>query len=244
MTQEIVAATNEVCGGVAMTYHSFKGLAWFKEHYKKLRDQLRVKLNVHLIADKNVAKNLKDLADSQDELGHLSVVLLAYYPEVGRSNLDGLMTRTVYMKRLPEAITYARCLAMDIAFSEGLLPYFLSRPELQIDTRFAMRSEGVFSCYIDPLGQMAASSFYPRPEDGATIFTLASQELWNQLRVWWGSPGGEACLDHCPFRGQCSTPTEYHYFICAFAHHNQLPLDTQDPPVDRKTRFEIISKED
>src|SRR5208337_1538607 len=62
MTDSIIATTNDVCGGVAMTYHSFKGIEWFVEHYGKLLRRLSgVQLNVHLIADVNVAKNLRDL---------------------------------------------------------------------------------------------------------------------------------------------------------------------------------------
>jgi MoaA/NifB/PqqE/SkfB family radical SAM enzyme len=244
MTPEIVAATNEVCGGVAMTYHSFKGLDWFKDHYKRLKDQLRVKLNVHLIADKNVSKNLRDLADAQDELGHLSVVLLAYYPDVGRATVDKLMTRTTYMKTFPAAITYARGKAVDISFSEGLLAYFLSRPELGINTQFAMRSEGVFSCYIDPRGRMSHSSFDSPHSKGQTVFETTSQNLWEHLYGGHSEPSGEACLENCRLRGQCSTPSDSHYLICAFALHNKLPLDTQEEPVVRKTLFEIISEDD
>jgi hypothetical protein len=246
LTPEIVAATNEVCGGVAMTYHSFKGLDWFKEHYKKLRDQLKVKLNIHLIADKNVAMNLRALCKARDELGPLSIVLLAYYPDVGRANLADLMTRTVYMKSLPEAITYARNLAVDISFSEGLLPYFLSRPELGINTSFVMPSEGIFSCYIDPKGRMSSTSFNPPHERFASVFDegVTSQNLWVDLGVHGSSPYGEACLESCRYVNQCSTPSDYHYFICAFATHNRLPLNTKEDPVERKTRFEILQGDD
>jgi hypothetical protein len=246
MTPEIVAATNEVCGGVAMTYHGFKGLDWFKEHYKKLRDQLKVKLNIHLIADKNVAMNLRALCKARDELGPLSIVLLAYYPDVGRANLTDLMTRTVYMKSLPEAITYARNLAVDISFSEGLLPYFLSRPELGINTSFVMPSEGIFSCYIDPKGRMSSTSFNPPHEKSASVLDegVTSQNLWTDLGVHGSSPYGEACLENCRYTNQCSTPSDYHYFICAFAHHNKLPLNTKEDPVERKTRFEILQGDD
>lgn len=243
MTDEIVAATNEVCGGVAMTYHAFKGFDWFKEHYLDLKKRLNVKLNVHLIADKDVAKNLRALANEHKEFGPLSVVLLAYYPDVGRSTLDHLMTRTTYMKTLPEAIKYARNLAVDISFSEGLLPYFLSRPELGINTQFATRSEGVFSCYVDSKGRMSSTSFREPRDDGPTLFDQSSQKLWEELWSSSGEPYGETCYE-CPERSRCSVPDSTHYFICAKAPHNKLPLDTKEEPVVRKSRFEILQEDD
>lgn len=243
LTPEVVEATNEVCGGVAMTYHSFKGLDWFKKHYLTLKTKLNVKLNVHLIADKNVAKNLRDLADTQDELGRLSVVLLAYYPDVGRASMDLLMTRTVYSKKLPEAVVYARNKAVDISFSEGLLPYFNSRPELGINTQFAMKSEGVFSCYFDPQGRISASSFDTSREGAQkSIYTDSPQSLWENLWSPGGEPWGEACYS-CPHRSRCSVPHDFHYFICAFAPHNSLPLETPEEPIQRRTRFEILTED-
>lgn len=241
MTDEIVAATNEVCGGVAMTYHAFKGFDWFKKHYLNLREKLTVKLNIHLIADKDVATNLKTLVAARDELGPLSIVLLAYYPDVGRANLSGLMTRTTYMKRLPDAIVTARNCGVDIAFSEGLLPYFLSRPELGVNTRFALRGEGVFSCYVDPKGRMSMSSFNPPRSGDATVFETGSQKLWSELRTWSNTPSGEACLENCRNTRRCATPDQTHYLICAFAPHNKLPLPEE--PVERRTRFEILQDE-
>ena len=245
MTPEIVAATNEVCGGVAMTYHSFKGLDWFKEHYKNLRDKLTCKLNIHLIADKDVAKNLMDLVKARDELGPLSIILLAYYPDVGRGNLEGLMTRSVYTRDLPEAIRFARNVAVDIAFSEGLLPYFLSRPELGVNTAFAMRSEGIFSCYFDQTGRMSSSSFDPPHEKGKTVFDegVSSQKLWEDLHSFGHEPSGEPCYD-CKLRHQCSAPSTYHYLACKFAPQNWLPLMTTEEPAVPRTRFQILREDD
>jgi MoaA/NifB/PqqE/SkfB family radical SAM enzyme len=232
MTSEIAAVTNEVCGGVAMTYHAFKGIEWFKEHYGKLREALRVQVNVHVIADKNVANNLSEL--NRAGLGKLRVVLLAYYPDVGRASLDNLITKRVYMRDMPEAIKTFLAAGHDIAFSEGLLPYFLSRPELGVNTKFAMRSEGLFSCFIDTKGRMSTSSFSPPRDDqkwyeGRTVFDKRSQELWNTLGTWGNKPSGSACLS-CKHQKRCATPHEMHYLMCAFEPHNNRPL--KDRPGD------------
>jgi pyruvate-formate lyase-activating enzyme len=245
MTESIIATTNEVCGGLAMTYHAFKGLDWFCERYAKLKDQIKVQLNVHLIADKDVAKNLRDLISRYDDIGPLRLVLLAYYPEVGRSTLDSLITKRVYMKDFPEALKLARENHYQIAFSEGLLAYFLSRPELHVETRFAMRSEGAFSCYFDPTGAISDSSFDPPPREGrtndVTAFTVKSQKMWDELYPRSYSPGGDACGD-CRNVTRCATPTPFHYGICAYAPHNKIPLHPvpEPPPPVPRTAYERI----
>lgn len=239
---EVIKATNEFCGGVALTYHAFKGLDWFKQTYRRWRKALRCQLNVHLIADRNVSKNLDDLVVFQDELGEpINLVLLAYYPDVGRASMEWLMTRTVYSQKFPESLVHAKAKGMRIAFSEGLLPFFLSRPELGIHTELAMAAEGKFSCYVDPKGYMWQSSFAtgdPMKEQ-RTVFEESAQTLWSSLRCYGGSPAGEPCYD-CRFRAQCATPHQFHFFTCAFASHNRLPL----APVNLKSRYEMILEDD
>lgn len=220
---EVVAATNEVCGGVAMTFHAFKGLDWFLEHYKRLRETLNVQVNVHLIADRDVATNLRALAEHAAELGKFRVVLLAYYPDVGRASMSTLITKKVYTKEFPDALKVAQEAGFDFAFSEGLLPYFLSRPNLSVNTDFAMRSEGLFSCYVDPAGHMSHSSFSPprgtsAHQKGETIYSLSSQKLWDRLRGGYG-PSGNNCY-RCANARKCSTPEDFHYLICEYASNN------------------------
>lgn len=224
LRKEVIKATNEVCGGVAMTYHAFKGLEWFVDHYKALRKALNVQVNIHLIADKDVAKNLMKLVSKVPELGPLRVVLLAFYPDVGRATIDTLITKRVYMKDLPEAIRAAKDNYIDIAFSEGLLPYFFSRPELEVTTAFAMRSEGLFSCYVDSKGRMSDSSFNPPGNyKEKTIWETSSQEMWNELTTWRGRPRGTACHS-CQFYHRCATPHDFHYLMCKYESLNDIPL--------------------
>jgi MoaA/NifB/PqqE/SkfB family radical SAM enzyme len=220
MSQRVIKATNEYCGGVAMTYYSFKGIDWFVEHYRKLRENLKVQVNVHLIANKDVAKNLQDFVERREVLGPLNLVLLAYYPEVGRATMDQLLTKQVYMRALPEAIKAAQKADFKIAFSEGMLPYFLSRPELKVNTSFAMPSEGRFSCYFDPRGRISDSSFQPPGDKKPTVYEQRSQEMWDGLWSYRGRPGGDACYG-CDYNRQCSVPDQFHYLSCAFASHNQ-----------------------
>ncbi len=243
ISDRVIEATNEVCGGVAMTYHAFKGIDWFVEHYTKLKERLKVQLNVHLIADKDVAKNLAALVNAYKQLGSLSIVLLAYYPEVGRATLDSLITKRVYMKDLPEAIKMARSVRYKIAFSEGLLPYFLSRPELGVETRFAMPSEGFFSCYFNPKGQISQSSFDPPRDESPTAFSEGSQKLWDDLYSHGSSPNGEACYS-CKFSNRCSTPETFHYFLCGFAKHNSIPLKELPPPPPKTAYQHLLENTD
>lgn len=232
VTDSIIDTANKVCGGVAMTFHAWKGIDWFVQHYTRLRQALKIQLNVHLIADKDVAKNLNLLVDHADVLGPIKLVLLAYYPDVGRATLNGLITKRVYMKDFPLALRRAQREGFDIAFSEGMFPFFNSRPELQVDTRLASPSEGLYSCYFNPRGRISHSSFSPPHDTEATCFEKTSQELWEAERSPYG-PSGDAC-DGCPKRLRCATPSEFHYLLCAYAEHNKTPIkphpDDVPPP--------------
>lgn len=239
---EIIDATNRDCGGVALTYHRFKGYDWFETTYRRWAEALTCQLNVHVIADKDAARSLDELVTLQTVTKRkMNVVLLAYYPDVGRASMDMLMTRRVYSSTLPESIRYALAQGVRIAFSEGLLPYFFSRPELGVNTQFAGRSEGLYSCYVDPRGFMRQSSFSPaqdEPED-KSVFKTSAQKLWNEMRAYSYGPGGEACYD-CPMQTRCAAPHEFHYLACAKASHNQLPL--KEVPVERRGRFDFIDE--
>ena len=233
MTEELVKTTNEVCGGVAMTYHAFKGIDWFIDKYNWLRERLKVQLNVHLIADRDVAVNLDRLTRLREVIGPLNLVLLAFYPDVGRSNMSGLMPKRVYMHELPKAIEEAKKVGSKIAFSEALLPYFLSRPELGIETKYAMPSEGCFSCYFDTAGRISDSSFDP-PRDGEptvwsmTKYGFGSQKMWDSLRSYGHRPSGVPCYG-CPKESQCSAPRSIHAFACAYQPHNQTSVESPGP---------------
>lgn len=222
ITDKILEATNALCGGVAMTFHAYKGFDWFAERYRRLKKGLTCQLNVHLIADIDVAKNLRTLTRFQKEVGPINLVLLAYYPDVGRASLDRLMDRTTYSLSLPEALFYAASSGMKIAFSEGLLPYFLSRPELPINTTFASPCEGRFSCYVSPQGAMTVSSFGPSPNGhGKTLLEGGSaQDMWERLPYFQTTPHNGCC----PQQSRCSATHIYHKFLCAQEPHNKLPL--------------------
>lgn len=157
-TKAVVEATNAYCGGVSITYHSWKGEEWFAKQYKKFHDVIHTKKNIHLIFDKDVAKNLSFLISLQDTIGEpLSIILLAYYEDVGRGDPALLPSRRTMDIDFPVAAKTAIEKGMSIAFSEGLLPYFLQRGI--VDTSQAVASEGRYACYINEWGMMRKSSF-------------------------------------------------------------------------------------
>ena len=208
LTEEILSATNSLCGGVALTYHASRGFAYFRELYLRLRHRLRIQLNVHLIADKDVASHLDELTGAVSELGPINIVLLAYYPDVGRSELSRLMPKKVYPEQFPAAIQRAMGAGHQIAFSEGLIPYFLSRPEIGVDTRLLTPSEGRFSCYLDLQGRVSHSSFAPPSDSSPTLYQTRLQTLWDHLRSSQ-EPYGSACYD-CAWARRCSVPNPHH----------------------------------
>lgn len=224
MRPEIIKATNLYCGGVALSYHAFKGIEWFKERYTKWRAALEphVQLNVHLIFDDNVAENLMDLVESG--LEDLNIVLLAYYPDVGRSNMSGIPSKGTYQVRLPEAMEEARIFGHRVAFSEGLLPYFLSHQFYEVDTRFAMQQEALFSCYVDDKGFVSHSSFSPPTEESPNIYTTKFQNIWNKLDLPRGEWREELSIcGECKYKDQCHICAPEHAMLCNFALHNKSP---------------------
>jgi MoaA/NifB/PqqE/SkfB family radical SAM enzyme len=223
LRDDVFEATNKFCGGVALTYHAFKGPEYFKKTYETWRSRLdrRVQLNVHVIFDKDVTDNLLDLAEVG--LRDLNVVLLAYYPSVGRSTWENVPPKGVYEVTLPEALTAVREVGFRVAFSEGLLPYFLSHQLPEVDTTFAGQQEGVYSCYVDDEGFVSHSSFDPddHQNPAMSIYQQKFQKIWNKMDV--GYPRGFDVCENCKFEAQCHTPNDASFMLCKFASHNRVP---------------------
>jgi len=241
ISDELINITNKTCGGMAITFHAFKGKEWFNEKYNILRKKIKIQLNIHLIVDKNIIETLPFIINLQKTVGNINLILLAYYPEVGRATLDKVLTKNIYMRQLPELIHKAHDSGINLSFSEGLLPFFLSRPELPINTQMATRTEGLYSCYIDHNGRMSQSSFdkwkvtiYPKyssdldeetrfkrielARNYSNVFGVGTQNLWESLHSRAGV-SGDAC-GTCKHNNKCATPSSFHYFCCAYASHN------------------------
>jgi MoaA/NifB/PqqE/SkfB family radical SAM enzyme len=248
LRDNVFEATNKYCGGVALTYHAFKGPEYFKKTYDTWRSRLdaRVQLNVHVLFDKDVADNLLDLQDIG--LKNLNIVLLAYYPNVGRANWESIPSKGVYEVTLPAALKTVESSGFKIAFSEGLLPYFLSHQFPEVPTQFASQQEGLYSCYVDDKGRVSQSSFAP-PEEKTedwqpdnSIFEKRFQLIWNKLNKTLTeddySRHFDAC-DRCSFAEQCNIPSTAHFLLCKFAEHN-IKMPQRIP--ERKKRLTVVSE--
>lgn len=234
LTDKILDATQKYCGGVALTYHAWRDFSYFKTAYSKLKQALPYKqINIHVICDKDVVENLERL-NSWKKYGSYNIVLLAFYSEVGRSGYGGMNKKT-YMEKLPATIKKLKKAGHKFAISEGMISYFLSRPEIGIDMSMATPIEGNFSCYIDVNGFMSHSSFSPLYSTDKKDFSeeelrnsavnASSQKLWLRLRSYTQQYGSNC--DNCQKSFQCSTPQEDHYLICKYAKHN----DPSDRPI-------------
>lgn len=224
LRDEVFEATNRFCGGVALTYHAFKGPEYFKQVYDTWRSKLnaRVQLNVHVLFDKDVADNLLDLQEIG--LKDLNVVLLAYYPSTGRSTWEPVAPKGVYEGSFPKALRAVQKSGFKIAFSEGLLAYFLSHRFPEVDMRFAGQQEGLFSCYVDDKGRVTHSSFEPAEDEvdnrSTTIYETKFQKIWEQMN--FHVRHFSAC-DECKQSSKCFVPNESHYMLCKYASHNKTP---------------------
>ncbi len=225
----IIDATNRYAGGVALTYHAHKGLDWFVQTFRKWKEALepRVQKNIHLIADIDAAVNLNQLVAAFEKEPGLSpsdinLVLLAYHPDVGRGTYERIVPKSVYMKDLPAVLVAAQKKGVKVAFSEGLLPFFFSRPQLDLNLTYATAQEGRFSCYVDSKGLLSRSSFDPPGDWSDNIYQTRFQDAWTAPK-WWGghTPSGDACYD-CKHVKQCSDQgQDTLLFMCAYQEHNK-----------------------
>lgn len=223
--KEVADAVQEVCGGVALTYHRFRGIDAFLRRFVWWDEVMghEKMLNIHVLADKDVVASINELLDAG--ITRCNMVLLAYYPEVGRSKWRNIMAHETFMKTLPEAIQRASDAGMRISVSEGMLPWMLSRPELPLVSEFAGPQEGRFSCYVNEKGQVSASSFSPPRATQLSILdyddnpAASMQQQWNKLYVPYEHK--EAVCRKCDKRFQCSAPQAVHRFVCAYQEHNK-----------------------
>lgn len=247
-----IEMTNRYCGGVAITYHRFAGQAVFQQRYLRLDKGLEahVQLHIHVLADKDGATALNELCDwlSHVELKHVpSIVLLAYYP-VGRGLEQGIMPKSVYQGSFVTAIQRAVGLGVKVSFSEGLLPYMLSHPELGLELGLTTPMEGRFSCYLDDKGTVFRSSFDWQEQSShhgvksMNIYKRRFQEIWESSMEGMHGPGGPPCYG-CKYgdEGNCVSPHSSHMLMCDYQPHNK----GGDPPLseeaikDRAWRKEI-----
>lgn len=218
LDEEIGATARELCGGVALTYHYWRGREKFEKAYTWWKEKLGPKqLNVHIIADKDVMPALNDLAEIDPQA---KLVLLAYYPDVGRASLKALMPHTVYRKVLPDRLVELRAAGMQVAFSEGLLPWTLSHPEMALATQFAGPQEGKFSCYVDIAGRVSESSFRKPHENDKTIYKENFQKMWEKGWYTRSEPSGAKCYSCKHSKTSCSAPSPYHTLLCEYQPHN------------------------
>ena len=237
--RDVLHVVNDVVGGIAVSFHEgmtqreFFDLwsAWYEatdEH---------VQLNVHVIMDRDVEESLKTIERVMAQnkvLGKLRLVLLAYHPDVGRSDLTRLPRASSYNVTLPARLERLAGEGVRIAFSEGLLPYFLSREIGGVVMDMAAPAEGHFSCAIDTQGKVTFSSFDndPRSED---VNVVRFQEIWNAPRWWWlEGQGGPACSG-CGLEMRCSKKVNHHVALCGWAPHNTT---TKKQPLSRQGRLQ------
>ena len=218
LDENIAKAAREVCGGVALTFHRWRGVEKFRDAYTWWRERLPGKqLNVHLIVDKDVVPALIELSQIDQEA---KVVLLAYYPSVGRASMKGLISHADYRANLPKLVQTLKNQGMSFAFSEGLLPWVLSHPEIGINTDFLGPQEGRYSCYVDTAGRVTHSSFSPPDDRDPSIFNKRFQDIWNKGWFENGAPGAPACYSCKHQSSRCSAPISAHTLLCEYQPHN------------------------
>jgi len=223
LLKNLVDATVKNCGGVALTYHSWKGDEYFVKAYQAMRETLTgLQLNVHLVCDKDADTRLEQLVYLADKhnLGRLNIVLLAYLP-VGRGSWESILPKKVFNHTFPVALQKAVDKKHLIAYSEGMLPYFVSRPELPIVTKGAEISEGIYSAYIDKDGVMTRSSFEGSDANNPSLEKGDLQAGWStntelgNNRVAFSWDNDYTVCDTCEYKDRCGPCHDVAYFMCS-----------------------------
>ena len=221
---EVIAATNRYCGGVALTYHRHTKLSAFKKTYLKWKKALapHVQLNIHLIADHGCAQAMTELVASLREekipANKISIVLLGYIP-IGRGKLDSIMGKKEYNEELPKVLQRLLDQGIRLSFSEPLLPYFLSRPWLEIGQEFMDKQEGIVSCYVDNYGNVNRSSFSEWHPKKSNIYEVRFQDIWDAPTWLSYTPEGQPCST-CKEVSKCAPANNLLMHICEYQHHN------------------------
>lgn len=217
-SEALVDATNRFCGGISLSYHPHKGEKYFLDTYSWYRERLKVDLNIHVIADKNVISSIQTVMKTGDP--NLSIILLAYYP-VGRGTDDYLMPHHIYNRELPEFLSLIKD-RVKISFSEGLLPYFISRPHiLGSELNSWIRSESIFSAYMDQHGGISKSSFN---DNAWGVFNTGDlQKDWDRISNGSSYSCDGGVCQRCEYRDRCSSSNTHinHYLMCSKQRHNQ-----------------------
>ena len=213
VTPEILDATNKYCGGVALSYHPHKGENYFRKTYNTFKEALKVQLNIHAIVDNGIISTLEFLRSLHPQ----NIVLLGYLPQ-GRGRWDRFPTLET-MDELTCKIRELKKEGIHLAFSEALMPYFLST-RTPIGTSFAVSSEGYYSAYLGLDWKLKSSSFKPT-YDG---FNRSKPE--DSLQKQWESLGtvaitAEAC-GHCKHENRCLPLHIESIFLCNRQNHRSL----------------------
>jgi MoaA/NifB/PqqE/SkfB family radical SAM enzyme len=212
-TKPLLKATDKYCGGVSVSYHPHMNENTFLSIYSKYREALsRAHLNVHVIADKNVIENIQSVMKVDDP--NLSIILLAYYP-IGRGTEESIMGYNLYNRELPAFLKSIKD-KVKINFSEGLLPYFLSRPDIlgsSINGWISM--EGRFSAYLDQNHGLHSSSF-------STRYANREKSLQKQWEDFYSFYCGDICA-YCPMNDRCSSDgtDASHFLMCKRQSFNE-----------------------
>lgn len=236
----LINATNEYCGGIALSYHPHVGIDKFVRTFLTWKGLLRsgMQINTHVLMDKTGVDALTGIVGAFQETEGLSpadlkLVLLAYCPDLGRASLAGLMPKRDYMNRLPGAVLRAKAAGAQVAFSEGLTAYFLSRPELGMNLSFGTPMEGILSCYVDDKGLVLDSSLtYWDPKWTAkvsNIYKTRFQEIWD--KGWYSNNHaghGDGCSG-CRLEPRCVAHHETHLFMCRWQSANDPPPGCEPP---------------
>jgi len=170
LTDKVLQATDDYCGGIAVTYHEWKPEPFWKaiERLKLLSD--KTQKNAHIIVTKQNLHKLSTYIKQILDTGVIDFVVLLEFHPVGRGkNFDRLILNPSDKAELVKILssTDLKHYLPKIAFGASLVPVAISLYGERLDL---LNLESITSGYIDENLNLAPSSFWEGPKVPLKLF--------------------------------------------------------------------------
>ncbi len=229
-TPDIVRATAEYCGAVAVSHDPTRSCPEPGELHRLGRElaEAGIKTNIHWVLSRwSLPQALELLSGRRDELleSFNAILFLAYKP-AGRAAPDGTLQAGPELDRFVELITAGQPrtrlrLGVDACLSPLLLKHGLESPEY-LDSCEA----GFFSVFIDEELQVAPCSFCNDETYRFSLREHSFEEIWSEKLAPYRAYAGGKCAEQSVCSAGCRGPCPFYpqLSLCSGSTPSENPL--------------------